>query len=70
VAYRSSLPMPLERVVELAWHRYGLRIQAEDIRKVTPWLGIAYIDRPNNRALRWIRDYRSSFERIERGEAS
>ena len=49
MAYRSSLRMPLDRVVELVWHRYGPRVQADGIRQETLWLRIAYIDPSNNR---------------------
>ncbi len=49
-------------------HRYGLRVQVEGIRQVTLWMRIAYNDRSNNPALRWIREYWLPFERMERGE--
>ena len=49
MTHRSSLRMHLDRVVELVWHRYGLRVQAESTRQETLWLRIAYMDRSKNR---------------------
>lgn len=40
------------------------------LKGLTLWMRIAYIDRSNNRARQWIRDYRTLFERMGRGETS
>ena len=39
------------------------------LRGLTLWMRIAYIDRSNDRALMWIRDYWPLYERLERGDA-
>ncbi len=38
------------------------------LRGLTLWMRIAYIDRSNDRALTWVRDYWPLYERLERGD--